>query len=262
MEALDGGDGAAFEDVAVAEGLHAEDGNAFVDEAGDDMLDEAAEVGVHDVERHLAGVEVEVVGSALIEHTEMDRGVLMAGEADVADFSGLLGGEDGFERAVGSEETVGVFETDVFVELDEVDVIGLKTLEGFIDLDGGGGFGAAVEFGHEERFGAVAVAKGPAHADLGFTAVVIPAIVEEIHATVEGGADDGDADGGVLGAADVVAAEADGGDALAGFAERAVGHGFLFGRGGGGESDGGESGESFAAIHGVCASRGLRVASG
>ena len=41
--------------------FHAEDADALFDELGHDVVGEAAEVGVHDVERHLDGVEMEVV---------------------------------------------------------------------------------------------------------------------------------------------------------------------------------------------------------
>jgi len=70
----------------------------------------------------------------------------------------------------------------------------------------------------------VAVAEGLPHAALGFAVLVVPAVVHERDATVDRAADDADAFRRILGAADVVAAEADGGDLLTRATERAVDH--------------------------------------
>ena len=57
----------------------------------------------------------------------------------------------------------------------------------------GGRFGPAVDLGHQEHFLAVAVPQGLAHADLALAVVVVPAVVHEVDAVVDGGADDPDA---------------------------------------------------------------------
>ncbi len=143
----------------------------------------------------------------------------------------FLGFEDGFHAAAGSEDTLGVGHANDFVELEQIDVAGLQAAERFIDLRGGGFFGLAVDFGHEESLLAVAVAERLAHTDFAVAAVVVPAVVEEIDATVEGGADDFDAVLFVGLHADVIATEANNGDALAGAAEFAIGNA-VFGAGG------------------------------
>ena len=89
MKGFDGLDGVAFEDVGVAEGFHGEDADALLECDRHDLFGEGAEVCVHDVDGHLNGVEVEVVLLRGFEHAEMDGGILVAGEADVADLSGL-----------------------------------------------------------------------------------------------------------------------------------------------------------------------------
>ena len=247
-EGFEGFEGFAVEEDFVAEGLHGEDADALFEGDGHDFVSEGAEVGVHDVDGHLDGVEVEVVLLGCLEHAEVDGGVFVAGKADVAELAGLAGFEGGFEGSAYGEDAVGVFEADDLVELDEVDHVGLEAAERLLELLGVLGFGAAVELGHLEDLGAVAVAEGLAHADLGDAVVVVPAVVHEGDAAVDGGADelDGLFGGGLL--ADVEAAEADGGDALAGGAEVAVDHVWGFRAGGGfgglglGLGDGGEGG--------------------
>jgi hypothetical protein len=225
VEAFDGFDDVTVEDNAAAHGFHAEHTNALLDELWQDLLFEAAKVGIHDVEGHLDGVEAEVVLGGHLEHAEVDGGIFVAGEADEATFAGLFGFLQGLDSAAFGKGLVGVFEADAFVELPEVEVVGLEAAEGFVELLQRGFFGAAVDFGHEENFFAVAVAKGFAHAGLAcaVAVVVIPTVVHEGEAAIDGGADDAEAFGFVFDFADVRAAEADAGDALAGAAELALG---------------------------------------
>ena len=72
------------------------------------------------------GVEAEVVFGGHLEHAEVDGGIFVAGEADEAAFAGLLGFVQGFDGAAFGEGLVGVFEADAFVELPEVEVVGLE----------------------------------------------------------------------------------------------------------------------------------------
>ncbi len=77
LEAFDGVDRVALEDVARADGLHAEDGDFFLHAEGEHFLGEAEEVGVHDVERDLHGVEEEAVLVGDMEHADVDVGVFV-----------------------------------------------------------------------------------------------------------------------------------------------------------------------------------------
>ena len=95
------------------------------------------------------------------------------------------------------------------MELQQVDHVGLQAREGLVELLGGGLLGAAVDLGHQEDLLAVAVLEGLAHADFAAAVVVVPAVVHEGDAGVDGGADDLDALLLVLLPADVVAAQAD-----------------------------------------------------
>ena len=52
-----------IEDGVIAKALHAERRDAFAVEHRQNFVSEAAEVRIHDVERHLHRVEMEVVGA-------------------------------------------------------------------------------------------------------------------------------------------------------------------------------------------------------
>ena len=83
-------------------------------------------VRVHDVERHLHGVEVEAVLLGHFEHVEMDVRIFVAGEADVADLAGLLALRGAPLGASSIEDAVRIVEADDLVVLDQVDVVGLR----------------------------------------------------------------------------------------------------------------------------------------
>ncbi len=93
----------------------------------------------------------------------MDLGALVSGETDVANLSGLLCGERGFEAAVFAENDFRIGHPDHFMELQQVEMIGLQTLEGLVDLLGGRFARVAVDFGHQENPLAIAVAQRLAH---------------------------------------------------------------------------------------------------
>ena len=61
MQALDGGHGVGLENRAAGQRLHAEHTDAFLDEERHDLFGEAPEVRVQHVQRHLHGVEPELV---------------------------------------------------------------------------------------------------------------------------------------------------------------------------------------------------------
>ena len=58
---------------------------------------------------------------------------------------------DGFHGAALGKDAVRIVEADDFVMLQQVDVVRLEPLQGFIDLAGGGFLGAAIDLGHQER---------------------------------------------------------------------------------------------------------------
>src|ERR1035437_9162689 len=79
-----------LDDGAVGHGFHAKDGDSLLEKSRNDMPGEAPETGVEQIERHLATVEMEVVLGGDVQHPVVDDGILVAGEANVADFAGIL----------------------------------------------------------------------------------------------------------------------------------------------------------------------------
>jgi hypothetical protein len=111
------------------------------------------------------------------------------------------------------------------VVLEQVDDIGLEALEALVDLLGGGLLRPAVDLVHQEDLLAVAILQGLAHADLARAFVVVPAVVHEGNAAVDGLADELNRLAlGKRRLADVPATQADDGDAFACAAEGAVDH--------------------------------------
>ena len=80
----------------IAERLHAQNADLFLNQKRHNCLGEASKMGVHDIDRHLNGVEVEAVGVRDFQHPAMNQRVLVAGEADKADLAGLFRGNRGF----------------------------------------------------------------------------------------------------------------------------------------------------------------------
>lgn len=61
-----------------------------------------------------------------LQHPQVDGGVFVPGEADVADLSRLAGLDCGLDRTTGSEDAVRIFHANDFVELHQVDHVGLQ----------------------------------------------------------------------------------------------------------------------------------------
>jgi hypothetical protein len=114
----------------------------------------------------------------------------MAREADVAYFGRLFRIEHGFHRAALGEDPVWVFQANDFMELHQVNVIGLETLQRFVDLLCRRGFCAAVNLGHQEYFVAVTACQRLTHPHFADAVVVIPAVIHEGDAMIDGAADE------------------------------------------------------------------------
>ena len=115
MEALDRSHRLALEDEAVSHRLHAQDTDAFAHQRRQHVLAETAEVGIHDIERHLYRVEVELVLSRHLQHPQVDERVLVAGESDEADLARLLRLDDGFLSAALGEVSISAGRTQSFL---------------------------------------------------------------------------------------------------------------------------------------------------
>ena len=163
------------------------------------------------------------------QHLEVDVRALVTGEADVAQLARLLRLQHRLQSPARREDAVRVLHADDLVELQQVDVIGLQPLQRLVELPRGALLAPAVDLGHQKGFLPVAVAQRLAHPDLALAVVVVPAVVEEVEALVESGADDPDALLLVGLLADVGAAQAHHGDFLAGAPQGAVGNSLRLG---------------------------------
>ncbi len=77
--------------------------------------------------------------------------------------------------------------------LEAVHTVGPEPPQRFVDLPGGSGSVSSVDLGHEKRPGAIPVLQRLPHAQLALALVVVPRVVQEIDAGVDGGANDADA---------------------------------------------------------------------
>src|ERR1035437_1096687 len=116
------------ENKVIAETLHAQHSDAFAVEHRQHFVGKAAKMRVHHVQRHLHGVKVEIVLARVFQHAQMEIRILVAGEADVAYFARLFRIEHGFHGTALGEDPVGVFQANDFVELHQINVIGLEAL--------------------------------------------------------------------------------------------------------------------------------------
>src|SRR6266851_3457355 len=123
----------------------------------------------------------------------MDVRTLVSCEADEADLARLPRIQDGLHPSAFGKNAIRVGVANHFVELEEINPVGLKTAQRLVDLACSGGFGAPVDLGHKKGFLAIAVAQRVTHADFTLATVVVPAVVEKIDAFIEARADDANA---------------------------------------------------------------------
>jgi hypothetical protein len=182
----------------------------------------APEVCVHQIQRHLHGVELEMMAGGRFQHVEVNVGVFMSRKTNESQLAGLFGFEESFDCTVGRKNPVRVFESNDFVELHQVDVVGLEASQRLVDLFGRFLLRSAVHLGHKKRAVAIAVFERLAHADFTLSLVIIPTVVEKSDAAVNRSSYDSYALVCVADQAEVKAAHADGRYLLGGSPERAV----------------------------------------
>src|SRR5687768_4504112 len=155
----------------------------------------------------------------------MDVRILVTGKADVADLAGRPRID---ERGVGPvivKHPVRILVANHFMVLDQVDRVDAEPSQRLVQLAFRFLPGTPVDLGHQEGTIAVAIPQRFAHALLTDAVVVVPAVVEEVDATVKCAPDDLD---GVIIAqlleAEMVSAETNGRDAFSGATQVAVRH--------------------------------------
>jgi hypothetical protein len=140
----------------------------------------------------------------------------VTGEADKLGFARALGFDEGFHGSIFGENAIGIIKPDDFVNLQKVEMISLQALQRFFDLFGSRALGAAIDFGHEKDLLSIAITQSFAHTFLAGSIVVIPAVIHEIDAGIDGVADNPDALIGGSSLANVEAAKPDHGNFDAG----------------------------------------------
>ena len=148
-------------------------------------------------------------------------GSLVAGEADVTHLAGLLGFVQRLDHPALGEVPLRVVVVDALVDLPQVEVVGLQSLQRLVELPQGDLLVAAVgaDLGHQEDLVAPTL-EGLAHPLLALAVVVLPGVVEEVDAGIDRLVDDGDGFLEGRGVAQAVAAQPDDGDRLLGPPER------------------------------------------
>ena len=159
------------------------------------------------------------------QHVQVNVRVFVTRKTDETDFACFLRFQHRFHRAIFGEDAVGIFEADDFVVLEQVEVIGLQPLQRLVNLAGCFLAGAAIELGHQENFVAVSTLERLSHAHFTGAVVVVPGIVHEVDAAIDGSVDE--ANGVLLGKRllpKVEATHADHGNMHPGLPQCAVGN--------------------------------------
>src|SRR5947207_12213243 len=121
MQALDRRCYPGFQHVSECQWLHTQHSCALLHKPRKDLMREAPEMVVQNVQRHLASVKVKVMLGGYVQHSNVNCRVFMPGEAYVTNLAGFLGGHDGLVGTARREIAIRVLHPDVFVELNQVD---------------------------------------------------------------------------------------------------------------------------------------------
>jgi len=198
-----------------AERLHRQHADAALAADGQHSLLEAAVAGVEHVQRHLHRVP----RMRKVEHFQVRLRVPVSGEADKAHLARLLCLQRRFQPAL--EDALRVALVLDGVELQQIDMVGAQPPQRLVDLAPRAFIVARADLCHEEDFLAKAVLlQSAAHHFLGPPVVILPGVVEERDAEIDGLVHQPDAFLVGLVGHGVPAAIAEDGDAHARLAER------------------------------------------
>src|SRR5205823_758082 len=121
-------------------------------------------------------------------------GILVSREADIPDLAGSLCVD---KRTIGAfvvEDSMRIVIAQDLVMLHEIDAIGLQPLERLVELPHRFRVRSPVDLRHQKGLLPVAVPERVSHAGLTRAVVVVPAVVHEVDATVDGRSNDPDAE--------------------------------------------------------------------
>src|SRR6202140_5663934 len=117
----------------------------------------------------------------------MNVRALVASEPDKRHLARLLRFQQRLSPSVLGKNTVWIRISDHFVELQQVDSIGLQPSQRFVELDGCSGFGSTVDLGHQKGPLRITLPKGFSHWNFALSAVVVPAVIEKIDSFIDSG---------------------------------------------------------------------------
>jgi len=115
--------------AASAQTFHAKRSDALAGGFGQDMGFETAKCRIATVERHLNGVEGEIMG----KHFQMNFRIFMPGKTDKTHLALLLGREQSFRGSIGSENQLWIILINDFMNLPEIEMIGLQATKRFFE---------------------------------------------------------------------------------------------------------------------------------
>src|ERR1700676_64120 len=114
----------------------------------------------------------------------MDVRALVPGKTDKTDLAGFPGFQDDIYRSFG-KNAVWIGIANHFMELKQVNSICLQPAQRFIELGCSSSLVPAVDLGHQKGFLAITVAQRLAHSNLALSAVIVPAVIEEIYSLID-----------------------------------------------------------------------------
>src|ERR1035438_7835199 len=123
----------------------------------------------------------------------MDVRIFVTGESDKANFAGSLRVHHCFIGSAIGENAIRIVEANNLMMLHQVEVIRLKTFETGFDLPLRDFFGAAIDLRHEKNFLPVPIFQRLAHVHFAAPFVVVPTVVHEGNAAIDGGANQANA---------------------------------------------------------------------
>src|SRR5580692_9055713 len=110
----------------------------------------------------------------------MNVRALVPGKTNVTDFSLLPGSERRLHTAALSKNSRRISFANDFVKLQQIDVIGLQPPKRLFQLLLSRLSGLCIDLGHEKSLLTITIAQRFAHADFADSAVVVPAVVQEV----------------------------------------------------------------------------------
>src|ERR1022692_1971619 len=122
----------------------------------------------------------------------MNVRVLVAGESDVANLARFPRLHNRFIGPALREYAIGIIEANDFVMLHQINMVGLQAFQTSFNLPRRNFFRAPIDFCHQKDLAAIAVLQGLSHTDFTWAFVVVPAVIHEGNAAINGNAHQAD----------------------------------------------------------------------